>query len=155
MRVSCSLWRVVLYFEARKTYLDREESGSWSRDWKGADARRRDGLEIIGFWKQIISANYGLTDVETVVEWMFPEAIGTYESVAWSEPLSHSLVLSRCRHGSVCCSASNEPTTSDEWTEAENAIHIFGSSAFGFVSNFMLNYPLSPLRGLDFAVFRP
>ena len=118
--------------------------------------RKREGLAIIQFWKTIIDNHQGLIDLETVVEWMFPESIGIYESVAWVEPPSPTLVLSKHQHESFCYSAIIEPATNEPWCDVyerdQDGVRRY---AFRHATLHMLVYEWSLLYSVDFEVFRP
>ena len=155
-RVSFAVWRIVLYFEMRNTYLDTGLSSAWGLDWGDAVARKHEGLAVLQFWRKIIDRTHGLYDLETVAEWMFPEAIGTYEAESWVEPPSPSLVLSRRQHESCCYSLINEPTLKEEWCHVYEQDQDHQSrTAFRYITSDMLGYEWGLLNTVDFEVFRP
>ena len=53
-RVLLAVWRVVLYFEMRSIYLNKESSTLWASDWGEVNTRKREGLEIVAFWKDLV-----------------------------------------------------------------------------------------------------
>ena len=113
-RVLLAVWRVVLYFEMRSIYLNKESSTFWASDRGEVNTRKREGLEIVAFWKDLVGYRDGLIDLETVVDWIFPEATGIYETVPWDEPPSPSLILSQRDYNSSYYSTPKKPATVDK-----------------------------------------
>jgi len=155
-RVLLAVWRVVLYFEMRSIYINKELSTLWASDWGETNTRKREGLEIVTFWEDLIGDRSGLIDLETVVEWIFPEAIGTYETVPWDKPPSPFQILSHHDYDSSYYSAPKKPATDEKCNNTDKYDEDGGwRSAFEYAANHMLVFTWSPLYSVDFEIFRP
>jgi hypothetical protein len=144
-RLARAVWRLLLFFELRDAVAVR---GLW--DWGEEDGRRRLGPGAGEFWDGLLTCGE-LMELKTVAEWMFP---------ASNDPRNERLPLWRdspsvSREKWIYCCPESMPATEEEWQDAEKCFSRFYSPGCAFGRQAIARLHSSPLRHVDFAVFRP
>jgi hypothetical protein len=143
--VARAVWRLVLFFELRDAVVVQ---GLW--DWGDEDVQRLRGLGAEEFWDGLLVGGERI-ELKTVVEWMFPAstALANERLPPWRDS---SLVL---RGKWIYCCPESWPATEEEWKEAKKCFSRFYSPSCAFGTQALARLHSSPLRHVDFAVFRP
>lgn len=144
-RVARAVWRLVLFFELRDAVVVRG-----LLDWGEEDARRLRGLGAEEFWDGLLIGGERM-ELETAVKWMFPAstAPGNERLPLWRD--SSSVSWGKW----ICCCPESRPATEEEWKDAEKCFNRFYSPGYAFGKQAIARLHSSPLRHVDFAVFRP
>jgi len=143
-RVARAIWRLVFYFMLRTAIVDRGLLG-----WKKDDVERLRNLRVKEFWDELLIGGEH-EELKTVLDWIYPDCSATgKESPPWVDPASHL-----CSARAYCCPDST-PTTEEDWKVAQKNFAEFYSKGFAFGKQAIARLHSSPLKHVDFSVFRP
>lgn len=130
-RVGRLIWRIIFYFELRKAVVNQGLLG-----WKKEDVERFRNLSAEEFWDELV---IGGEKEETAGNQLPP----------WVIPRPY------LRGQQVYCCLDYPPTTEADWKIAQKNLALFYYPGFAFGKQSIANLDSSPLKRVDFAVFRP
>ena len=143
MRVQRAVWRVVVFFELKMAVergvisLGEEEDGAaWGMQGPGE------------FWGRLLVGGEA-EEMRTVVEWMVDSGVvgSGDEGMRWSGDLRGKW--------EGCCMREVGPVTEAEWEDARREFAQYYAPGYAFGKQAITNLASSPLRFVNFAVFRP
>lgn len=151
--VARTVWRLVLFFELRHA--------AGALGWGAEDVRRLQGLRAEEFWEGLLLRRGELAELKTVAECVFPAGTAPVGAEGGDEGLPRQMVSSSVlgEEWLYCCKES-KLETEEEWSNAERRLDQFfrgyseSSPGYFFGTTALANLQSSPLRHVDFAVFR-
>ncbi|KAL2217027.1 hypothetical protein M432DRAFT_550535 [Thermoascus aurantiacus ATCC 26904] len=154
-RVCRAIWRLIMFLKLRDAVIGtKTKKTRWN--WSEDNIHRLQSLQYDDFWRPFIPfRTCQIHELKTVAEYLFSSISMTPQTEQYQYPSFLSTIPTEFSR--VCCRCpptfKSKPASEETWGQSKRDVNS-AAPGFSFVSHNLGTMPKSPLRYIEFRVFR-